>query len=370
MDGKKLRRTFVIPEKFRAQEKEFLSGPNGWLLFVACNCGADIASAVRNRYLEFLNHHASRQDEVPIIGSASNPSTRVFSDTETCPRLERNVAGSNAFVFQHIQENISNNTVNENIMQLLQVVRTLRAHRAQNITVVTPYMPYSRQDKPTFKKRESVLARLYADLMKSAGADNYLTYHPHTLNLYGFYEPDIKLVSINGLEMFVDIFRHLKGRKDVIAVSTDSGGAKFTVNFAEALNVSYAIANKYRGKKDSTKFIGIIGDLADKTTAVITDDETVTGGSILNTVRALYTDYGIKEIYVAVSHAKVRKKYIADFIDAHQNFGLREVHITDSVPQIGELLEQDFVKVHSLAPIFAAAINRMHYNMSVSEIFR
>ena len=359
---------FVTPEKFDKLKKKQLSGPNGWMQFVACNSGIDFALSVKLEYESMLRDNKSDLEEIPMLGTYNEPVTTIFADTETCPRLNQHVAGSNAFVFQCAHEHTTPNTVNENIQQLLQIIRTLRAHRCRTITVVTPYCPYSRQDKPSFLAREATLASLFADQLKIAGAHVHLTYHPHTLSLYGFYEPEMMLVALGGLDLFIDIFSSFKGLDNVVAVSTDAGGAKFTVHFSDAMNIPYAIANKFRPGKDRANLLGIIGDLKDKRVAIITDDETVTGSSVINACRWLYHN-GVQEIYAAVSHMKMREEFMPNLIELHNKYGLKEFHTTDTIPQIPAILKLDFIKVHSLARRFASTINRLHYNQSVSELF-
>jgi len=362
---------FISPEGYDGQiKKRNLGGPNGWLLFVACNAGIAFAESVKKEYEVMLSSTGSELVSIPMLGSREHPITAVFADTETCPRLDQHVAGSDVFVFQSVHGYQSSNTVNENIQQLLQVVRTLRAHRAKTITVVTPYCPYSRQDKPSFLAREATLASLFVDQLKVAGANVHLAYHPHALSLYGFYEPHMMLVSLSGLDLFVDMFNQFKGLSDVVAVSTDAGGAKSTVHFSEAMNIPYAITNKFRPGKDRANLLGIIGDLKGKRIAIITDDETVTASSINNAVRSLYTSHGVQEIYVGVSHFKLREEYIPAIVELHEKFGLRELHTTDTIPQTPSVLGLDFVKMHPLACRFAATINRLHYNQSVSELYR
>jgi ribose-phosphate pyrophosphokinase len=279
------------------------------------------------------------------------------------------VAGSNAFVFQCVHEHITNNTVNENIQQLLQVVRTLRAHRARTITVVTPYAPYSRQDKPSFLAREATLASLIVDQLKVAGAQTHVMYHPHALSLHGFYEPEMMLVALSGLGLFTEIFQSFKGMEDVVAVSTDAGGAKFTVHFSDAMNIPYAIANKFRPGKDRANLLGIIGDLQGKKIAIISDDETVTGSSIANATRWLHSNFGVKEIHIAISHLKLREDFIPTIIELREKYGLAALHTTDSIPQIPAIRNLDFITVHPLARRFASTINKLHYNQSVSDLF-
>ncbi len=369
MTNSYLSENFTTIEHYQELKEKSLRGPNGWLLFVACNAGMQLASDIRQEY-EGLYHE--REDDVisiPLIGTHEEPLTRIFTDLETCPRLPIHVAGANAFVFQNTHEYVTPYGVNENIQQLIQVVRTLRTHRAQTITVVLPYSAYSRQDKPSFMKREAALASLFADQLKISGADMYLTYHPHTLSLYGFYEPEIKFVALSGLDLFESFFKKFKNLDDTIVVSTDAGGAKATIYFAESLGVPYAISSKLRDKKDHSDLIGIIGDLTNKKRAIIIDDETVTGNSIINTVKAVNQKFGIEEIYAAVTHFKVNNENIGKFIDANKNYGLKELHITDSIPQKKEILDHKFVIQHSLAGVFATTINKLHYNQSVSRIF-
>ncbi len=47
-----------------------------------------------------------------------------------------------------------------------------------------------------------------------------------------------------------EIFTDMQGIDNVVAVSTDAGGAKFTVHFSDAMDIPYAIANKFRPGKD------------------------------------------------------------------------------------------------------------------------
>ena len=138
-----------------------------------------------------------------------------------------------------------------------------------------------------------------------AGVDIILTYHPHTMALDGFYEPAMTFVALSGIDLFIQIFEPFRGKKEVIAVSTDAGGAKFTVHFANAMDITYAITSKFRDHQGKADLLGVVGDIEGKRVALVTDDETVTGSSILKTVETLHDRYGIEETHVAISHAKL-----------------------------------------------------------------
>lgn len=361
---------FITPEKFEEIKKKLLSGPNGWLLFAACNSGINLAQSVKTEYEKMLKDNKSELKEIPLLKfKEKSIITNIFYDTETCPRLPEHVAGSNVFVFQNLHERKSGNTVNENIMQLFQVIRTLKVHGAEYITAVTPYSAYSRQDQPTFMEREATLAKLNADLLETAGVNSVLIYHPHSLSLHGFYEPNIRFNALNGLDLFLEIFKPMKGIKDLAIVSTDPGGAKFTIKFAKKMDVDYAISSKYRPVQQEAHCIGIAGNIDGKKKAIISDDETITGTSIVNAIKAVYCDYNVDEIYSAISHFKITEEHIEKLVEAHNKYGLVELHITDTIPQSEKILKYDWIKQHTLSNRFASTINRLHYNQSVSELF-
>ena len=96
---------------------------------------------------------------------------------------------------------------------------------------------------------------------------------------------------------------------------------------------------------------------------MIIDDMIATGETIAKSVDALLGAGAKPEIYVAATHglfvdrARERLKHPA----------IREILITDSVPT--ELDGWREVQVVSLAPLFAAAIRRLHDNESMADLY-
>ncbi len=359
--------SFTTPKDYKKQSHEYedLWGPDGWLLFVACDSGRDLAEKVKKEYTDFLKKKGS-STELPLL---YEDMTRYFEDQTTIPRLPDHVANSNVFVFQNSTENISGRTPGENFSQLLQMVRTLKVHGASNINVVMPYLTHPRQEKPSFMKREATLAKLDADLLKTAGADTLLTYHPHSLATQGFYEPEIRFVYLSGLDLFINVFRKEKEKEDVIVFSTDAGGIDFTKPYSNFMDLEYGVTIKHRAKQKKTDTLGLAGELQGKTKAIILDDETATLGSFIGTTKKLVQDHRFQDIYWGVSHMKLKEEYIDRLKKANSEYNVKKVHITDTVPQAKELLDLDFVVSHSIAERFARTINRMHYGKSVSQIF-
>jgi ribose-phosphate pyrophosphokinase len=199
----------------------------------------------------------------------------------------------------------------------------------------------------------------------------HVVYHPHTLSLEQSYGPSqggkgMRLVGLSGMDMFVAAMDEWSKRDDVIAVATDAGGAKFTHYFAEDMRIPFAVADKTRRSGSKTESIGIIGEFEGKKLAILVDDETSTGGTLLRNVKEMHKR-GL-ESEIAISHLKLNRDSVAMFTEAHQKYGLRRVHVTDTVPQRTDVLALPFLRVHPLARTFALVVNRIHYDQSVSEL--
>ncbi len=376
--AKRKHNEFITPRQYVRDRDEQIRSDRGWLLILDNDDfnGVDsLAKRVVKEYESLLETNGEHILNVPFIDYSldsfgeKGPLVRTFEDSETCPRIPTHIAGSDAYLFASSHEFITDRTVNDNIYRLFQTVRTLKSHGANNITVVSPYLPYARQDKPSFSKRECTGAKLFADLLYGSGANGILFYDPHNETLRGFFEPNIRVTTLSGLDLFVDIYSRFKKNLETVCVSTDAGGSKPIIRMAGLLELAYAIGNKYRPEQEKVEKIGIIGEVKGKKTALLSDDETVTFKSLLGIASGLKEDYGVKETYVALSHMKLTRKNISRMIDAHENYGVKEVHITDSIPQSNELLSLDFVKVHPLAERVMYTINRLHYDRSITALY-
>lgn len=367
---------FIVHKE--AKETKHILEPNGPLVIAACSSGIDFAEKIKTDY-EDMSQKKGEPLQVSFIKTfkdqeKNHEMTIRFEDSETCVRLPRglegHIAGADVYVVQCVHEKISGRSANENLMELYQMLRTFKVHRARNITVVLPYHPYSRQDKTTFLEREASLAKHAADLMIKSGVNGVLTYHLHTDSIRGFYEPDAHIVPLTGLDLFLDIFSESKGKSEVVAVSPDAGGTKFTLKFSEMMDLDPAVMNKYRKRKDEASLLGVVGALDGKKIAIVIDDETVTGTSLINAGKALKENYNINETHVGISHFKINKDRIPNLIEAHEKGYITTLNVTDSIPQPQYVRELPFIKTYSISNRFAIAINRLHYNQSVKAILQ
>jgi len=354
---------FFTPEDFAREQLRRMVTPRGRLLIAGCCSGSYLSKRVMERYQELLKEQNS-ESEPHYIENID----RRFSDTETTTRLEVHVSGCDVYLFQALFDPVSGRSIDQNYMAFLIAARTFREHGASQITGVLPYLAYARQDKPTMFTREPTTARLMADLTIAAGLDRLIVWDPHCDQIRGFYGA-LPVNTLESLSLFIEEFSRYKNRSDVIAVAPDAGASKFVTHFGRALNINCAIASKYRPRPEEVVMADIIGDFEGKKTAIILDDMISNGGTMFSLIQKLVEEKGIKEVYYGVSHNLCVGKARERLADLHENYGLKQVIVTNSIPQTSEFEELPFVKVRCLSDTLARTINRIHYNRSVSEVF-
>ncbi len=336
--------------------------PRGQLLIAACRSGAYLAEKVARRY-EALLAQADTAQEVAYLSEIDFQ----FSDGESCVRLDTDVNGHDVFLFQALHDPTAGRSVGENYMAFLIAARAFREWGANYVTGVLPYLAYARQDKPTKFRREPTTAELMADLSIEAGLDRLVVWDPHTDQVHGFYG-SVPVDALSSLPLFVDVFLRFRGRDDVIAVAPDAGAAKFVMHLARALDISSAVASKYRPRPEEAVVSDILGDFEGKRTAIVLDDMINTGGTIEATVTKLVDAKGIEEVHLGISHSLCAGRALERLTELHAHTHLETMTITNSVRQTKAFRALPFLTVRSLADPLARVINRIHYNRSVDGI--
>ena len=346
----------------RQPEKKKNDSPRGGLLFASCQAGAHLAEKVVLRYRQ-LSREAGGESEIAYLEGIDFR----FSDGETCVRLDQDVNGRDVFLFQALQDPLGGQDINHNYLAFLIAARTFRQWGANHVTGVLPYLAYSRQDKPTQFQREPTTVELLADLSIEAGLDRLVVWHPHMDRVHGFYG-SVPVDALGALPLFFDLYRRFQDRDEVIVVAPDAGALKFVMALSRALNISSAVASKYRPKPEQAVVSEIMGDFQGKRIALVLDDMINTGGTMMAAVEKLVDEKGIQQVYLGVSHnlgtdlAQKRLRRLAD------QYGLEEVVVTDSIPQTQAFQSLPFLTVVSLADILSHAVNRIHHNRSVDGI--
>jgi len=278
-----------------------------------------------------------------------------FSDGEISVNIYETVRGAEVFVVQS-----TCSPVNNNLMELLIMIDAFKRASAGRITAVIPYYGYARQDRKA-KARDPITAKLVADLITTAGADRVLTMDLHAAQIQGFFT--IPVDHLKGVPILAQHFleRGFEG-DDLVVVSPDLGSVTRARSFASRLNAPLAIVDKRRPKANVAEVMNIIGDVKGKR-AIIIDDMIDTGGTLVEGVNALL-DHGAKEVYACASHGVLS----GPAIERIKNSPIKEVIITDTIPLPPEK-QIDKIRVLSVAPLFAEAIDRIYEELPVSTLF-
>src|SRR5437588_3467621 len=163
---------------------------------------------------------------------------KTFANGETYCRYVESIRGADVFLIQTGCE-----PVDRNLMELLIMIDAAKLASAKRITAVIPWYPYSRQDKKS-RPRESISAKLVADMLQTAGADRVLTMDLHAGQIQGFFE--IPVDHMTALPMFADYFKRLGLENDLVAVAPDTGRTKLAGKFAEMVDGALVVLNKDR----------------------------------------------------------------------------------------------------------------------------
>jgi ribose-phosphate pyrophosphokinase len=248
--------------------------------------------------------------------------------------------------------------VQKSIMELLIMIDAFKRASAGRITAVVPYYSYGRSDKKD-QPRVPITARLVADMISVAGADRLLTMDLHQGQIQGFF--NIPVDELTATHMLSNYWKQ-KGLENTVVV-TDLGFAKRARTFAELVGAPLAIIEKRReGNEDRAQVLNVIGDVRGKR-AIIVDDEIDTGGTQVETSKALERE-GALEIYGCATHGVLSDPAI----DRIRDSALSEVVITDTIP-LPPSHRLDKIKVLSVAPLIGEAITRIHQGKSVGALF-
>jgi ribose-phosphate pyrophosphokinase len=352
----------MTTEPFAREPAGGSESPRGRLLIASCRSGDYLASQV----VEDCRRRLSQAgDEAQLL--YMQDIDYQFSDSETCVRLDRDVSGCDAFLFQALYDPLSGRSVDEAYMAFLLAARAFRQWGANYVTGVTPYLAYARQDKPTKLEREPTTARLMADLSALAGLDRLVTWHPHSRQIHGFYGR-LPVDALGALGLFVEEFRPFQDRDDVIVVAPDAGASDLVTYLSRVLNLRSAFASKYRPRPEETQVSEIIGDFRGKRVAIVLDDIISSGGTVYALVRKLVEDKGIQEVYLGVSHNLCLEPAQERLMELHAGYNLTQVVVTDSIPQPESFRSLPFVSVRTLSALLSLVVNYLHYNRSAGDL--
>ncbi|MDB9528011.1 ribose-phosphate pyrophosphokinase [Oscillatoria sp. CS-180] len=278
-----------------------------------------------------------------------------FADGELYIQIQESIRGCDVYLVQP-----TCHPVNDHLMELLIMIDACRRASARQITAVLPYYGYARADRKT-AGRESITAKLVANLMTKAGANRVLAMDLHSAQIQGYF--DIPCDHVYGSPVVIDYIAK-KAIDDLVVVSPDVGGVARARAFAKKLDdAPLAIIDKRRQAHNVAEVMNLIGDVKGKT-AVLVDDMIDTAGTICEGARLLRSE-GAERVYACATHAVFSPPASERLSD-----GLfEEVIVTNTIP-VPDEHRFDQLMTLSVANLLGEAIWRIHEESSVSSMFR
>ncbi|XVE57487.1 hypothetical protein DITRI_Ditri04bG0094800 [Diplodiscus trichospermus] len=274
-----------------------------------------------------------------------------FADGEIYVQLQESVRGCDVYVVQPTCP-----PANENLMELLIMVDACRRASAKNITAVIPYFGYARADRKS-QGRESIAAKLVANLITEAGANRVLACDLHSGQSMGYFD-----IPVDHLYCQPVILDYLASKRiccdDLVVVSPDVGGVARARAFAKKLSdAPLAIVDKRRHGHNVAEVMNLIGDVKGKV-AVMVDDMIDTAGTIAKGAALLHQE-GAREVYACCTHA-----VFSPPAKERLSGGLfQEVIITNTLP-VAEENKFPQLTILSVANLLGETIWRVHDDCS------
>ena len=284
-----------------------------------------------------------------------------FANGEIYCRFGESIRGADVFVFQSHCD-----PINDRLMEQMIMIDAAKRASAKRITAVSPFYGYARQDRKA-EGREPITARLVADMFTVSGADRVVTVDLHTGQIQGFFN-----YPVDHLTAVPVIAEYLASVVDgeVTVVSPDAGGGKLARRYANWLeeqggvvaDLAFIDKRRPKGTHNVAEATEVVGDVEGRT-CVLVDDMIDTAGTVASAANLL-TDRGAADVYIAATHGLLS----GPAVDRLKNAPVREVVVTNTLA-IPDDKQFDTLRILSIAPLLAEAIDAVFVEGSVSELF-
>ena len=318
-----------------------------------------LSSVSENNRLRLFSGSANialSQEVARYLGMDLGPMVRKrFADGELYIQIQESIRGCDVYLMQPTCY-----PVNDHLMELLIMVDACRRASARQITAVIPYYGYARADRKT-AGRESITAKLVANLITQAGANRVLAMDLHSAQIQGYF--DIPFDHVYGSPVILDYLTS-KQLNDIVVVSPDVGGVARARAFAKKLDdAPLAIIDKRRQAHNVAEVMNVIGDVKGKT-AILVDDMIDTAGTIYEGAKLLRHE-GASRVFACATHAV----FSPPATERLSSGIFEEVIVTNTIPVPQENHFKQLT-VLSVANLLGETIWRIHEDSSVSSMFR
>ncbi|BCU83123.1 ribose-phosphate pyrophosphokinase [Polycladomyces abyssicola] len=277
-----------------------------------------------------------------------------FKSGEIYVHYEESVRNADLYIVQTFSH-----PINDHLMELLIMADAARRASACSVNAVIPYFGYARQEKKD-APREPITAKVVVDLLTVVGIDRVITIDLHAPAIQGFFHTPVD--HLTALDHMTEYLKS-KNIMNPVVVSPDAGRAKMAEKLATYLDAPFAIMMKKRPAHHKADITHIIGEVEGRTPIVI-EDMIDTGGTIVSVVEGLLAK-GAEPAYVCATHPVFSDRAWERLVHP----GIREVVVTDTLP-LPEVVSSPKLKVLSMAPLLAKAIDLIERGGSISTLFR
>jgi ribose-phosphate pyrophosphokinase len=283
-----------------------------------------------------------------------------FADGECNIQIENNVRGADVFLIQPTCPP----DINTHLVELLLLLQTLQLSSAKRITCVLPYYGYARQDRKT-KPRVPISAAAVATMIETMGAHRLLTLELHCGQIQGFFR-HIPVDNLYAENEFIEQLMQLKIDPQSIAiVSPDAGGVTRARQMADKIGAAAVVTIlKRRVAANQVESMQLVGDVKGFHCFLV-DDIIDTAGTIVKAADLLVAA-GSLSVYAIATHGI----FSGPAMERLNSSKIQEIWVTDSIPQTENQAKCAKLKVISVAPLLAEAIERLHSEKSLSRLFQ
>ncbi len=273
-----------------------------------------------------------------------------YSDGEFQPSFEESVRGKRVFLIG------STHPSSENLMEMLLMLDAAKRASARHITAVLPYFGWARQDRKD-KPRVPIGAKMIAKLLEAAGATRIITMDLHADQIQGFFEKPVDHLFASSI--FLPYIESLS-LDNLTVASPDMGGSKRAYAYSKYLESDVVICYKQRAKANVIAHMELIGEVEGRN-VILVDDMVDTAGT-LTKAADLMIERGALSVRAVCTHALLS----GNAYERIEKSQLKELIVTDSIPA---RQASEKVRVLSCASLFAAVMQSVHNNKSISSNF-